>query len=52
MADGEKNPKLELKSLKLGQGIFIDLDCIKAVKTMKKMTMATMTRRITVMKVI
>ena len=33
MADGEKNPKLDFKNLKLGHSITLTLDCAKAVKT-------------------
>jgi len=33
MADGEKNPKLEMKSIKIGESVVIKLDCIKPVKT-------------------
>jgi len=35
MADGDKNPKLDFKNVKLGKeyGIWLKLDCAKAVKT-------------------
>ena len=33
MADGEKNPKLDFKNLKLGSSVKLKLDCARAVKT-------------------